>query len=90
MIACRCKVCTSGNPKDKRLRPSVLIQVGDKNIVIDIGPDFRMQMLNNDIRHVDGILMTHSHRDHTAGLDDLRAFNWLNKRLCVYMPNNPS
>ncbi len=80
MIACRCKVCTSGNPKDKRLRPSVLIQVGDKTIVIDIGPDFRMQMLNNDIRHVDGILMTHSHRDHTAGLDDLRAFNWLNKK----------
>lgn len=80
MIACRCKVCTSGNPKDNRLRPSVLIQVGNKSLVIDIGPDFRMQMLNNDIRHIDGVLMTHSHRDHTAGLDDLRAFNWINKK----------
>ncbi|MGQ1948053.1 MBL fold metallo-hydrolase [Geofilum sp. OHC36d9] len=79
MIACKCKVCQSENIKDKRLRASVLIQVGDKNIVIDAGPDFRMQMLRSGIAHLEAILITHCHKDHTAGLDDVRAFNWINK-----------
>ena len=73
MVACQCKVCKSTNSKDKRLRSAVLVQAESKNIVIDIGPDFRMQMLNNDVRHLEGVLMTHSHRDHTAGLEIGRA-----------------
>lgn len=80
MVACQCKVCKSTNSKDKRLRSAVLVQAESKNIVIDIGPDFRMQMLNNDVRHLEGVLMTHSHRDHTAGLDDVRSFNWINSK----------
>jgi phosphoribosyl 1,2-cyclic phosphate phosphodiesterase len=79
MIACDCKVCRSANPKDKRLRASVLIQCEATNLVIDTGPDFRMQMLNSGITHLESILITHCHKDHTAGLDDVRAFNWINK-----------
>lgn len=75
VIACDCAVCTSLNPKDKRLRSSVLLQIGDRNIVIDTGPDFRYQMLRNRVTHLDAILFTHSHKDHVAGLDDVRAFN---------------
>ncbi len=78
MIACSCKVCQSTNPKDKRQRASVLIQSGETNLVIDTGPDFRMQMLQSGLTHLEGILITHSHKDHTAGLDDVRAFNWIN------------
>lgn len=78
MIACKCEVCQSSNPKDKRMRSSVLLQINGKNIVVDAGPDFRMQMLNAAITHLDGILITHSHKDHVAGLDDVRAFNWIN------------
>ena len=81
MIACKCAVCTSKNPKDKRLRSSVLIEAEGKNIVIDTGPDFRQQMLQNKVTHLNGILFTHEHKDHTAGLDDVRAFNWINGTL---------
>jgi phosphoribosyl 1,2-cyclic phosphate phosphodiesterase len=80
IIACSCDVCTSLNPKDKRLRSSVLIQLGDKNIVVDTGPDFRQQMLNCKIKHLDAILFTHAHRDHLAGLDDIRGFNYIMKQ----------
>ncbi|SKB89639.1 phosphoribosyl 1,2-cyclic phosphate phosphodiesterase [Parapedobacter luteus] len=75
VIACDCAVCTSLNTKDKRLRSAVLIQVNGKNIVIDTGPDFRYQMLREHVTHLDAILFTHSHKDHIAGLDDVRAFN---------------
>ncbi|WP_257668165.1 MBL fold metallo-hydrolase [Parapedobacter tibetensis] len=75
VIACNCAVCTSPNAKDKRLRSAILVQLGDKNIVIDTGPDFRYQMLREHITHMDAILFTHSHKDHLAGLDDVRAFN---------------
>ncbi|GAO28719.1 MBL fold metallo-hydrolase [Geofilum rubicundum] len=78
MIACPCMVCQSSNPKDKRLRSSVLVQSGETNLVIDTGPDFRMQMLQSGTTHLEGILITHCHKDHTAGLDDVRAFNWIN------------
>ncbi len=78
MIGCNCRVCISDHPKDKRMRAAVLIQTAEKNIVIDTGPDFRMQMLNSGITHLDGVLITHSHKDHIAGLDDVRAFNWIN------------
>ena len=67
-------VCLSVNPKDKRLRVSVLIQVDGKNLVVDCGPDFRQQMLSNPISQLDGVLFTHEHNDHTAGLDDIRPF----------------
>ncbi len=78
MIACKCPVCLSSNTKDKRLRSSVLIETEGKNIIIDTGPDFRYQMLRSNTLYLDGILITHAHKDHTAGLDDVRAFNWIN------------
>ncbi|EDM44070.1 metal-dependent hydrolase [unidentified eubacterium SCB49] len=67
-------VCLSKNPKDKRLRVSVLLQWDDFNYVIDCGPDFRTQMLLNNIKHLDAVLLTHDHSDHTAGIDDIRPF----------------
>ena len=76
VITCTCDVCTSVDVKDKRLRSSVLIEVNGKNIVIDTSPDFRYQMLKNNIRHLDAVLLTHEHNDHTIGLDDIRPFNF--------------
>ncbi len=80
VIACPCAVCASGDPLDHRLRCSVLIQTGGKNIVIDSGPDFRQQMLRVGIKQLDAILFTHGHKDHTAGLDDVRAYNYVLQR----------
>jgi len=80
IISCDCNVCTSTNLKDKRLRTSVLLSYRDKNIVIDCGPDFRMQMLNAGVKDLEAILFTHEHRDHIAGLDDVRAFNYILKK----------
>ena len=77
-IACKCYVCTSNNPKDKRLRSSILVQSKNTSIVIDSGPDFRQQMLANNVDFLDAIIYTHSHYDHIAGFDDLRAFNFIN------------
>ena len=76
VIACSCAVCTSVDTRDKRLRSSILLQVDDKNIVIDSGPDFRYQMLRAGVMHLDALVFTHEHKDHTAGLDDIRAFNY--------------
>lgn len=75
VIACDCAVCHSADPRDKRLRASVWIQVEGKSFVIDTGPDFRQQMLRANVRKVDAAIFTHQHKDHTAGLDDIRAFN---------------
>ena len=75
MIACGCRVCRSADPKDTRLRSSVMIETDGVRIVIDTGPDFRYQMLRADVRQLDSILFTHPHKDHIAGLDDVRAFN---------------
>ncbi|PKQ65175.1 hypothetical protein BZG02_02785 [Labilibaculum filiforme] len=80
IIACKCPVCQSSNFKDKRLRSSVLIHVDGQNLVIDSGPDFRYQMLRAKVENISAILFTHEHKDHTAGLDDIRAFNWVNKK----------
>ena len=80
VVACNCEVCTSVNPKDKRLRCSVLVETQGKIIVIDSGPDFRYQMLREKVKQLDGIVYTHEHKDHVAGLDDIRAFNYLNKK----------
>jgi len=80
MIGCGCEVCTSSNKKDKRLRSSILVQSANTTLVVDTGPDFRYQMLRENIRHLDAVLFTHPHKDHMAGLDDIRAFNFLNRK----------
>lgn len=77
IVGCPCPVCQSADPKDKRFRSSVYVEVDGKNIVIDTGPDFRTQLLQNSIHRVDAILITHQHRDHLAGLDDIRTFNYM-------------
>ncbi len=85
VIACKCEVCTSDDPKDKRLRSAVLIDIDNKHFVIDSGPDFRQQMLRANVCHLTAILFTHNHKDHIAGLDDVRAFNWVEgKAIDVY------
>ena len=80
VIACTCPTCLSEDPKDKRLRSSVLVEQGGRNILIDTGPDFREQMLRARVGQLDAILYTHEHRDHIAGLDDVRAYNYIQKK----------
>jgi phosphoribosyl 1,2-cyclic phosphate phosphodiesterase len=80
VIGCECEVCRSLDFRDQRLRSSVLIDVDGRHLVIDTGPDFRQQMLRAGTRHLDAVLLTHSHRDHLAGLDDIRAFNYLQSK----------
>lgn len=80
IIACQCPVCKSGDPRDKRLRAAALVEVGGLAILIDAGPDFRTQMIRADVRHLDAILLTHNHMDHTGGLDDVRAFNYIDRK----------
>lgn len=85
MIACSCEVCTSTDKKDKRLRSSILIESPATTIVIDTTPDFRYQMLRINAKKLDAVLFTHPHKDHTAGLDDVRAFNFFqNKAMPLY------
>jgi phosphoribosyl 1,2-cyclic phosphate phosphodiesterase len=76
VIACECAVCKSTDARDKRLRVSVMLEQDGKVIVIDAGPDFRYQMLRAGVKHLDAIILTHEHKDHIAGLDDIRAFNY--------------
>lgn len=80
VITCKCAVCQSADYRDKRLRVSVLVETTDKTIVIDSGPDFRYQMLRAGVKDLDAILFTHEHKDHVAGLDDIRPFNYLLKK----------
>ena len=80
MIGCGCEVCRSTDPRDQRLRASVLVEYEGLKILVDAGPDFRQQMLREDVSHLDAILLTHNHKDHTGGLDDIRAFNYLEKK----------
>ncbi len=80
VIACPCDVCQSEDSRDKRLRSSIHIQTDTVSIVIDTGPDFRQQMLRENIKQLDAVVFTHEHKDHTAGLDDVRAFNFVQKK----------
>ncbi|KPK32105.1 MAG: hypothetical protein AMS24_04970 [Chlamydiae bacterium SM23_39] len=75
VIGCNCKVCRSKNKKNKRLRPSCLIKIKNKNLLIDVTPDFRSQALKYNIDHIDGVIITHMHYDHIGGIDDLRVFS---------------
>lgn len=77
VIGCECDVCKSTDSRDKRLRTSAMVECDGVRIVIDAGPDFRGQMLREGVRHLDAILLTHQHKDHTAGIDDVRAFNFV-------------
>lgn len=88
VIGCKCQVCQSADKRDKRLRTSALIEYGSTTIVIDSGPDFRYQMLRQKVADLDAILFTHEHKDHVAGLDDIRPFNYLlGKRIDIYACN---
>lgn len=80
IIGCQCDRCRSTDPKDKRLRASALVEYGGLKILVDAGPDFRCQMLRSDTRHLDAILLTHNHKDHTGGLDDVRSLNYIDRR----------
>ena len=80
VIACNCKVCTSKDQKDKRLRCSILISYNGENFVVDAGPDFRYQMLRENVQTLRAVLFTHEHKDHISGLDDVRAFNFKEER----------
>ena len=83
MVGCKCPVCLSSDPRDKRLRASALVEYGGITMMVDCGPDFRAQAIRAGIDHVDGILLTHNHMDHIGGLDDTRALN-----LCESHPVN--
>ncbi len=80
LIGCTCKVCQSTDPRDNRLRTSILVEEKGKIFVIDTGPDFRQQMLRENVKKMDAVIFTHEHKDHTAGFDDIRAFNFIQKK----------
>lgn len=80
VIACDCPVCSSLDYRDKRLRSSIHLDIEGKSLVVDTGPDFRQQMLREKIKTLDAIIFTHEHKDHTAGMDDIRSYNFLQKR----------
>jgi phosphoribosyl 1,2-cyclic phosphate phosphodiesterase len=80
VISCGCEVCQSTNPKDKRLRTSLMVEDKGKVIVVDSGPDFRQQLLRENVKRLDALIFTHGHKDHTAGMDDIRPFNYFQKK----------
>lgn len=85
ILCCECEVCRSQNPKDNRLRSSILIQSQLANVIIDSGPDFRQQLLRKNLKTLDAVVFTHEHKDHIAGLDEVKAFNFFNHmRMPVY------
>ena len=77
VIGCDCAVCCSNDPRDSRLRTSAMVEIGDKRFIIDAGPDFRQQMLREGVSHITAILLTHKHKDHIGGIDDVRALNFV-------------
>ncbi|MFM7728135.1 MAG: MBL fold metallo-hydrolase, partial [Flavobacteriales bacterium] len=85
LIACTCPICSSTDARDSRLRSSVMLTIQGRNFIIDSGPDFRQQMLREGVKSIEAIVFTHEHKDHIAGLDDVRAFNFINNwRAQVY------
>lgn len=85
MVGCDCQVCQSADPHDKRLRSSILVESDQTSLVVDTGPDFRYQMLREKVKSLDAVLFTHPHKDHMAGLDDIRAFNYrLQRPIDIY------
>jgi len=80
MIGCDCEVCSSTDKKDKRLRASILVRSAKTTLVVDTGPDFRYQMLRQKVKHLDAVIFTHPHKDHLAGLDDVKAYNFHAKK----------
>jgi phosphoribosyl 1,2-cyclic phosphate phosphodiesterase len=89
MIACDCEVCQSTDPRDKRLRSSILLALNGLTYCIDAGPDFRYQLLREKVKQLDGIIFTHEHKDHVAGLDDVRAFNFFSQKpMEIYCTTN--
>src|SRR5262245_44937642 len=89
-IGCECVVCSSNDPKNKRTRPSLLIQTGDSNLLIDTATDFRQQAIRENLKRVDAVLYTHGHADHILGLDDLRPFNYFQKMHIPCFGNEPT
>jgi phosphoribosyl 1,2-cyclic phosphate phosphodiesterase len=88
MIACGCEVCTSTDQKDKRLRSSILVESAHTKLVVDTTPDFRYQMLRKEVKQLDAVLFTHPHKDHIAGLDDVRAFNYFQEQAMQIFANS--
>ena len=85
MVGCECQVCQSADPRDQRLRSSILVESEQTSLVVDTGPDFRYQMLREKVKSLDALLFTHPHKDHMAGLDDIRAFNYrLQRPIDIY------
>jgi phosphoribosyl 1,2-cyclic phosphate phosphodiesterase len=85
IVACDCDACSSADSRDKRLRSSILVETEKTRFVIDAGPDFRQQLLFQKIKQLDAVVFTHEHKDHIAGLDDVKAFNFINKmRMPIY------
>ena len=80
VISCKCSACTSKDPKDSRLRTSAFVETQNNKILIDVGPDFRQQMLTSKINSLDAVILTHEHNDHIIGADDLRPFNFIQRR----------
>ena len=77
VIGCGCDVCRSADPRDNRLRTSAMVEIGESRFIIDAGPDFRVQMLREGVSHISAILLTHKHKDHIGGIDDVRALNFV-------------
>lgn len=88
MIGCTCPVCSSPDPRDRRLRTSILVESGQTTIVVDTTPDFRYQMLREKVTKLDAVLFTHPHKDHIAGLDDVRAYNFFSKKAMPLYSNS--
>ena len=88
MIACGCRVCTSSDEKDKRFRSSILVESSTTTLVVDTTPDFRTQMLRANVKKLDAVIFTHPHKDHIAGLDDVKAYNFFQKKSMDVYANN--
>ncbi|MFA6923880.1 MAG: MBL fold metallo-hydrolase [Bacteroidales bacterium] len=80
VVACNCEVCKSADVRDKRLRSSVMLEINGNNFIIDAGMDFRQQMLRENVKKIDAVIITHAHKDHIGGLDDVRGFNYIQRK----------